>query len=261
MICFSSDGVEVGRNGEWVEPHGPYGFLCLGLVYLWNNESKCLDIEKIILVQMDLKLRCPIVFPLYYDMFEKPFSKVYEESGIHFYRGLPIINYEQLKIPKKITGIKEIQNDSSSNVDRYFYNNDGQLHYSINRVSGNKCGDSFDDEYRELYSCVLDFDEETQKGTAIGFEVLGKITPLNNKMDVGTLYKELVYDECHRLSWEKGYDESYKRSLEYGFLNLSYETDDVGNKKYKYTSIWDDIDALIALNAQELAEENTEEST
>lgn len=256
MICFSADGVEVGRNGKWVEPHGPYGFLCLGLVYLWNDASKCLDIDRIILVQMDLKLKCPITLPLYYDMFEKPFSKIYEENGIFFYQGLPIINYKQLKIPEKVTEIKEIQYDSFSAVNRYIYNNEGPLQYSINRVSGNKCGDAFYDKYRELYSCVLDFDTKTQKGTAIGFETLGKITLLNYKMDVGTLYKHLVSDSCNRLRWEEGYEESYRRSLEYGFLNLSCEIDDVGNNKYNYTSIWDNIDALIALNAQEIIGEN-----
>lgn len=171
MICFSSEGISVSHNGEIKESHGPYGYLCLGLVYLWNNENKCLNIDKIILVKVDLKLRCPITAGLYYDMFQKPFSDVYEKNGIFFYRGLPIINYKQLNIPKKMVGIKEIQNSE------------------------------------------------------------------------------------HRLSWEEYYEESCKRSKEFGFLNLSVETDAEGNKKYKYTSIWDNIDMLIALNAQELEDE------
>ena len=255
MICFSSEGISVSHNGEIKESHGPYGYLCLGLVYLWNNENKCLNIDKIILVKMDLKLRCPITAGLYYDMFQKPFSDVYEKNGIFFYRGLPIINYKQLNIPKKMVGIKEIQKDSTTLAIRFFYNNEGPLKYSINPISGNACGDFFEKKYYELYSCILDFDENTLQGSAVGFEILGKITPITNKVSVDILYKNLVYDSEHRLSWEEYYEESCKRSKEFGFLNLSVETDAEGNKKYKYTSIWDNIDMLIALNAQELEDE------
>lgn len=192
-------------------------------------------------------------------MFEEPFSDVYEENGIFFYRGLPIINYKQLNIPEKIeTGIEEIKYTYSDNTKKWLYNTEGSLRYSINPISGNVCGDSFDDKYLEIYSCVLDFDEETLMGTAVGFEVLGKITPLSNKLSVEALYKYLIHDSGHRSTWEAHYEESYKRSLEYGFLNLFLETDDEGNKQYKYTSIWDDVDNLIALNAKEFEDEEVE---
>lgn len=59
------------------------------------------------------------------------------------------------------------------------------------------------------------------QGVAVGFEILGKITPLTNKFDVDILYKYLVHDSGHRLSWKEYYEESGKRSSEFGFLNLS----------------------------------------
>lgn len=48
------------------------------------------------------------------------------------------------------------------------------------------------------------------QGAAVGFEILGKITPLTNKFDVDILYKYLVHDSGHRLSWEEYYEESGK---------------------------------------------------
>lgn len=40
MICFSRDGIEVNYNGEIETSHGPYGWLCLGLVYVWDDKPE-----------------------------------------------------------------------------------------------------------------------------------------------------------------------------------------------------------------------------
>ena len=80
MIRFGQGPVEFFHGDMHETSEGPYGFLLLGLVYLWDESTRALKIKSAILVRMDLKLRYPLEPPLYEDMFEYPYEDIYEES-------------------------------------------------------------------------------------------------------------------------------------------------------------------------------------
>ena len=215
---------------------GPYGYILLGLVYLWDDITKSLKIEKVILVEVDLKLKYTVEISFYYDMFARPYKGIYEENGTYFYNGTPVINYKDLNIPETLTGVVEKEDWLHHDYNRFFYNHNGYLKYSVNPV----CTDyssPFRTQYTELYSCILSFDEKTMTGSGVGFDVLGKIQKYNYMTDIDELYRELANEKS--LKYRDPDKEGYKRVLEQGLLNMSYKTDELGNRVYTYHSIWE----------------------
>ena len=236
MIRFGPGIVEFFHGGVHEKPEGPYGYLLLGLVYLWDESARALKIKSAILVRMDLKLRYPLEPPLYEDRFEYPYEDIYEENGQHFYNGYPIINYKLLSIPETLTCVVEKKEAWNQDYKRYFYNRDGALKYSVNT----QCTDYsrlFRGRYTELYACVLSFDEKTMTGSGVGFDSLGKIQDFTYGEPVDSLYDQLV-DEWRFRDCRPG-EEAYARALEMGILNMSCKTDEQGNRVYSYRSIWE----------------------
>jgi hypothetical protein len=223
---------EFYHNGICEVSEGPYGYLFLGLVYEWREEDKCLQIKNAILIQVDRKLGYSMGMALYEDMFERPFAEIYEENGIHYYKGTPILNYKMLNIPEILSGIEEEEQHFGHGVIRRFYSK-GPLKYSINPICTGY--GEFDKVYKELYACVLSFDAETMTGSAVGFDALGKICECRYKHPVEELYEKMIDD--FPLRFHKPGEEAYARGLEFNFLNLSCETDENGNKTYHYSAI------------------------
>lgn len=229
--------MEFYHHGVHEISEGPYGYIILGLVYDWDNEEKCLRIKKVELVEIDMKLGYPIGTALYEDRYEHPFADIYEENGKYYYKGQPVLNYKMLNIPETLTGIEEEEGGFDHHVKRRFYNSDGPLKYSVNPLCMGH--GVFEKVYRELYACMLSFDEETLTGTAVGFDALGKLQSFKykNEYSIEELYEKMI--SPYNLRYSKPEDEDYARGLEFSFLNFSYETDESGNKIYHYESIWE----------------------
>ncbi len=237
MIRYGSSGeVDFFHGGEHEKSEGPYGFILLGLVYLWDESARALKIESVILVRVDLRLRYSIEYSLYEDMFEHPYKDIYEENGHYFYDGYPVINYKLLSIPETLTCVAEKKEAWEHSCKRYFCNPDGDLKYSVNT----KCTDyssPFRSRYIELYACLLSFDEKTMTGSGVGFDALGKIQVFNYGEPIDSLYDELVDEGRFRYCSPPG-EEGHARALELGIINMSCKTDERGNKVYSYRSIW-----------------------
>ena len=62
---------------------------------------------------------------------------------------------------------------------------------------------SFIEEYRELYACILSYDEKTLTGTAVGFDELGKLESIYYKTPVDEICD---YKEIHDSIKGKNYD-------------------------------------------------------
>ena len=198
------------------ESKGPYGYLCLGLSYCRNHDDGPLELDNMILVCVDIRLRESIDLPLYWDMFEHPMDEITEKDGSYYYNECPILNSAMLKIPKSL--------DSAEKM--------------VNRVCVER-RTSVSKRYMELYACVLDFDEKTLRGSLVGFDCLGKILrrrfDLNGKSNRDDIRKELLEDMV-QFHW-KGSAEYEKRKKECGLLNFDFTVND-NEVSYEYISIW-----------------------
>lgn len=220
--------------GMWLggqQSFGPYGYLCLGLAYHWNDEKAVLVLKNLVLVKVDIALRQCTEIGLYFDMFEQPVDKVTEKDGIHYYEDLPIVNYDMLNMPEQID--EKLQKTKTA-----MYTVRKPKH-SVNRT----CVPSkaiYDGEYKELYSCVLDYNKQTREGYLVGFDVLGKIPErsfclkgLDNNDDIRrALLKDMAWFE-----WES--ESAYAaKQKDCGFLNFDYRLNKVGKLTCRYNSIW-----------------------
>ena len=234
--------------GTWIngqESKGPYGYLCLGLVYGWDCQEKILTLKSLILIEVDLKLRTDTELPLYFDRFESPVEKITEKNGRHYYKDCPILNYDMLEIPTQLNNVKEEFDSWTGENRKTFLNKGGKIKYSINRVC-NTQNYFFDERYVERYACIIDFDEVSQQGCLIGFDCLGKImrrkynlSGVNNAQDIQrTILKDMTSFEITpgHLKYEKNYEE---RIIETGVINFTFSIDVNGKAIYEYNSVWD----------------------
>lgn len=230
-----------GANGEHKKSEGPYGYLILGLVYRWDDRGKCLRIKDCVLVKVDMGIKKTVEAPLYEDMFRYPFDGIYEENGVFYYEECPIINYNMINIPETIFSVDENKSERLMDMDipRCFRTHTGILKYSVNPMCSICSG--FNDEYMELYSCILSFDERTNTGSGVGFDVLGKIVQINYMRPIDELFEKMIANNTEEYpAWMKPDEDRLARKAELGFLNLSYESDGNGNRVYSYLSIWDE---------------------
>ncbi len=151
MASFSSGGNEFIHGCVHEESEGPYGFIILGLAYHWNEDDKALKINSVMLVRVDLILRCSVEPPLYEDMFSYPYKGIYEKDGQYFYDGCPVINYKMLNIPETLTGVVvERESFFHHSYKRFLNSHGGGLKYSVNPI----CvlySTNFKTMYTELY--------------------------------------------------------------------------------------------------------------
>ena len=223
-------------NGQ--ESKGPYGYLCVGLSYDWDNEKRILVLERLVLVKLDLKLRECIELPLYYDRFECK-NEIKEKEGKYYYQDCLILNFDMLEIPDQLDCVIEKENIFEEEK-RTFINSKGRTKYSVNRVCRRQ-STSFRDNYTELYACVIDFDKESLHGTLVGFDCLGKILCRNFSLkglirvqDIRqTLLKDMVLFDL------KYDEESNTRIQECGIVNFDYSLDKNGGIILEYNSIWE----------------------
>lgn len=232
--------------GIWIgsqESKGPYGYLCLGLVYFWKNDEKVLELQKLVLIKVDIKLRNAIEMPLYYNHFEVGIDQIIEKDGKHYYKKCRILNYEMIKIPTKLSDVNDVDDVDdfwSHREEKNFLNKDGLLKHSINRAC-RVSRDFFDKEYVELYACALDFDKEKLTGLVVGFDCLGKINwnyiSLKGITDLEYIRKSFLMDKvlCNR----KINEDREAREREYGVLNLECFIDKNGMIDYNYEPVWD----------------------
>lgn len=222
----------------------PYGYLCLGLAYHWNNEKAALALKNLVLVKVDIALRKNIWSGLYSDRFERPADEVTFKGGIHYYEDLPIVNYDMLNIPEQID---EFINEEKEEL---FFDEELQktkpatcavrkLKHSVNRT----CVPSeaiYDGEYKELYSCVLDYNKWTREGYLVGFDVLGKILERSfclKGMDNDDNIRRALLKDMAWFEWES--ESAYAaKQKEYGFLNFDYRLNKAGKLTCRYNSIW-----------------------
>ena len=223
-------------NGQ--ESKGPYGYLCLGLSYGWNNKKRILVLEKLILVKLDLKLKMCIEMPLYYDRFEYA-NEITENDGKYYCQNCQIVNFDMLEIPDKLDDVI-VEEDFWGKEKRTYINSKGRTKYSVNRVCRSQ-PTSFSDTYTELYACVIDFDKGSLQGTLVGFDCLGKILKRNfdlkSLIRVQEIRQTLLKD---MVLFDLKYDEEDEaRNDECGMLNFDFFLDKKGGIIFEYNSIWD----------------------
>lgn len=236
MIILTGDGMWIGGQ----QSVGPYGYLCLGLVYHWDDEREILVLKNMVLVKVDIALRQCTEIGLYFDMFERPVDKITEKDGIHYYEDLPILNYDMLDMPEQLDVVitEEVKEFSFEEM-KMVPSPRRKTEHSVNRVC-TPPNNSFIREYTELYACLLNFNRRTRTGYLVGFDCLGKILRrpfcLNELTDDNDIRRELLKD----MAWsEWKYSPEYEeRQKECGFLNFDCRLNKDGKLICKYDSIW-----------------------
>lgn len=221
------------------ESKGQLGYLCLGLVYHWDDERGILVLKNMVLVKVDISLRNCTEIPLYYDMFERPVDDITEKDGKHYYEDYPILNYDMIEISNRLDGVIEEKNYFFPEKRKRFINTNGTTKYSVNRVCILQ-GRNFSRIYMELYACVLNFDEKTLTGDLVGFDCLGKILRrcfcLKGLTNDDDIRKELLEDMV-LFDMDKD-DDQKEREKECGFLNFHHYVNADEKIIYEYNSIW-----------------------
>lgn len=243
MIVLAGNEMWIGGNQSF----GPYGYLCLGLAYHWNDEQENLMLKNLILVEVDILLQECTEIGLYSDVFERPVDKVTEKNGIHYYDDLPILNYDMLNMPEHLDAVMTERTEErfffddeiiEETVKDYKFTDDAKLPVNRTCTPPNAICDG---KYMELYSCVLGYNKRKRDGYIVGFDVLGKILRrdfcLKNLTNDDEIRMELMKDmSCF---WWKSRPEYEAEQKKCGFLNFDCRINKGGKLTCSYKSVWE----------------------